>query len=168
VFKVKPLVLVQLGRILCLIFMYSTGVKNVINFWFLSAYCKLSQCLKAVYSHTLCSHMSDHYLKLLWGHYEILLRIISLFINNICSWSKVILISLALWPLRYRNLLVMSFKVSHSHDYFGSSWSVRCILWLKCDLWPRGLVFLSHVSVLSGCKEGVSWMLCGSSLHPEH
>jgi hypothetical protein len=72
--------------------MYSTAVKNVINFWFLSAYCKLSQCLnvliqilKAVYPRTLCSHTSDHYLELLCGHYEILLRIISLSVNSIYS-----------------------------------------------------------------------------------
>jgi hypothetical protein len=74
--------------------MYSTAVKNVINFWFLSAYCKLSQLniliqsLKAVYPRTLYSHVSDHYLELLCGHYEILLRIISLSVclsvNSIC------------------------------------------------------------------------------------
>ena len=84
-FEVEPLVWVQLGHIFGLLFMYSTAVKNVINFWFLSAYCKLSHCLnvlirslKAVYPHTICSHMSDHYLEGLCGHYEILLRIISL------------------------------------------------------------------------------------------
>jgi hypothetical protein len=42
VFEVKSLVWVQLGHIFGLIFMYSTAMKHVINFWFLFAYCKLS------------------------------------------------------------------------------------------------------------------------------
>jgi len=74
---------------------------------------------------------------------------VCLSVNRICSWSKVILIALALWPLLYQNLLIMSFKVSHSHDYFGSLWSVRCILWLKCGLWPWG--FGIHVTCSCVC-----------------
>jgi len=89
---------------------------------------------------------------IIWNCYLFMMRFcrgssVCLFVNSICSWSEVILLSLALRPLLYQNLLIMSFKVSHSHDYFGTSWSVRCTLWLKCGLWPCGLESLSHVSV---------------------
>lgn len=66
---------------------YCSG--NVINFLFLSAYCKLSQylnvpvrSLKAVCHCTFYGHMSDHYLELLLVHDEILPRIISLSVRK--------------------------------------------------------------------------------------
>lgn len=144
VFEVKPSVWVQLGHIFGLTFIYSTPVKNVINFGFflhivncLSVWLTLSGGWKLF----ILIHYAATCQTIIWNCYVVILRFcwrssVCLSVNSICSWSNVILMALALWPLLYQNLLIMSFKVSYSHDYFGSTWLVRCILWLKSGLWP--------------------------------